>query len=174
MSNRRFIHYVFSLFCMGFSLLADAQIDTIKYDHYRSAKNCVFGEIAGSGYLFSVHYERTLWTNDELSFQARIGVGSAILINAIPTIGVNTTYGKRANKLEFGFNVIRTYAIGIMGGDGKYIMGNPLIGYRYQKEKGFVFRASFCPFIPISDPDDFLPNDRIFIPFGGISFGYAF
>ncbi|HOY48332.1 MAG TPA: hypothetical protein PL185_03020 [Flavobacteriales bacterium] len=173
MSSRRFIHYVFSLFCFGFSLLADAQIDTIKYEHYRSAKNCIYGEIAGSGYLLSVHYERTLWMNESLSFNARIGVGSALFINAIPLVGLNATYGKKASKLEVGFNAIRTYTFGIMGGESTYLMGNPILGYRYQKANGFLFRATVCPFFPLYDPDNWLQS-RLFVPYGGLSFGYAF
>lgn len=95
MANRRYIQFAICLFCLGSSLLADAQIDTIKYDRYRHAKNVVYGEIAGSGYLLSVNYERTLWMNEVLAFNARIGVGSALFINAIPTLGLNATYGKK-------------------------------------------------------------------------------
>jgi hypothetical protein len=173
MTTRLFLPFAISLFCIGFSFVADAQIDTIKYERYQSAKNCIYGEIAGSGYLLSVHYERTLWMNEALAINARIGAGTALFINAIPTVGLNATYGKKSNKLEVGFNAIRTYTFGIMGGESTYLMGNPLVGYRYQKANGFLFRATFCPFFPLYDPDNWLQN-RLFVPYAGLSFGYAF
>jgi hypothetical protein len=173
MINRQSIQFILSLLFVCSSLSGFTQIDTVRYDRYRAAKNCVYGELAGSGYLLSVNYERTLWMNESFSFNARIGVGTALFINAIPTLGLNATYGKKANKLEVGFNAIRTYTFGIMGGESTYLMGNPLVGYRYQKANGFLFRATFCPFFPLYDPDNWLQS-RLFIPYGGLSVGYAF
>jgi hypothetical protein len=154
-----------------------AQIDTIRYDRSlqseKQTKNAIYGELGGSGFLLSMHYERSLWQNETVKLNARIGVGSAIFVNAVPLIGVNACMGKNSSRLELGFNAIQTYAFGLFGGDGFFILGNPVIGYRYEGKKGLLFRAALTPFFVLDDPDNWVDEGRI-IPSAGISFGYAF
>ncbi|MFM2286224.1 MAG: hypothetical protein RLZZ543_1721 [Bacteroidota bacterium] len=150
-----------------------AQTDTTKNEK-DVRQHFVYGELCGSGYLFSVNYEHQLYQTDHFRLNARIGIGSAVLINALPIVGMNALLGKNATKFEIGVNINRTFAIGIMSDDGNYVMLNPVLGSRYQSKKGFIFRATISPFIPIYDPSDFIPPDRTFYPFAGISFGYAF
>lgn len=61
----------------------------------------------------------------------------------------------------------------IIGWDGDFegmtVYG--VIGYRYQKKKGLIFRAGLTPLlgIPFKESGDFA-----FIPFPGVSLGYSF
>ena len=139
----------------------------------RLRKNSIYGELLGSGFLLSLNYERELYRNENVKFNFRIGTGTAIFVNAVPLAGVNLLFGKNNNNFELGFNGIRTYAISIMGGDGNYVLANPVLGYRYVSDKGLVFRASFTPFFQLYDPDDWV-TDELFVPFAGISLGYSF
>jgi hypothetical protein len=161
--------------CLSFKALA--QIDTIRYDlslqSDKRTKNAIYGELAGSGFLLSMHYERSLWQNETVKVNVRIGVGSAILVNAVPLVGLNACIGKNPSRLELGFNAIQTYAFGLFGGDGFFILGNPVIGYRYEGKKGLLFRAALTPFFAPDDPDNWVSQGRI-IPWAGLSFGYAF
>ena len=154
-----------------------AQIDTIRYDQSQQSgkrtKNAIYGELVGSGFLLSMHYERSLWQNEAVKVNARIGVGSAILVNAAPLVGLNACIGKTSSRLELGFNAIQTYVFGLLGGNGFFILGNPVIGYRYEGKKGLLFRAALTPFFALDDPDNWVSQGRI-IPSAGISFGYAF
>ena len=136
-------------------------------------KNNIYGELFGSGFLLSLNYERELYRDENVKFNFRIGTGTAIFVNAVPLAGVNLLFGKNNNNFELGFNGIRTYAISIMGGDGNYVLANPVLGYRYVSDKGLVFRASFTPFFQLYDPDDCV-TDELFVPFAGISLGYSF
>jgi len=136
-------------------------------------KNSIYGELFGSGFLLSLNYERELYRDENVKFNFRIGTGTAIFVNAVPLVGVNLLFGKNNNNFELGFNGIRTYAISIMGGDGNYVLANPVLGYRYVSDKGLVFRASFTPFFQLYDPDDWV-TDELFVPFAGISLGYSF
>jgi hypothetical protein len=120
-----------------------------------------------------LNYERELYRDENVKFNFRIGTGTAIFVNAVPLVGVNLLFGKNNNNFELGFNGIRTYAISIMGGDGNYVLANPVLGYRYVSDKGLVFRASFTPFFQLYDPDDWV-TDELFVPFAGISLGYSF
>ncbi len=45
------------------------------------------------------------------------------------------------------------------------------IGYRYQKKKGFFFRAGFTPIYIITVSTNF---EKRFLPFPGLSIGYSF
>ena len=136
-------------------------------------KNSIYGELFGSGFFLSLNYERELYRDEKVKFNFRIGTGTAILVNAVPLAGVNLLFGKNNNNFELGFNGIRTYAISIMGGDGNYVLANPVLGYRYVSDKGLIFRASFTPFFQLYDPDDWV-TDELFVPFAGISLGYSF
>ena len=164
--------YILLICCFGINALS-AQIDTIRYEA-ETPKNFVYGELAGSGYLLSLNYERQLLQMDNIRLNARIGAGSALFINALPTIGLNICYGKKNNFLEVGMNVIRTHIIEIMGGEGNMLMANPIIGYRTISPGGFFFRASFSPFFPLYDPEHWVSNDIDVFPYAGLSFGYAF
>jgi hypothetical protein len=82
--------------------------------------------------------------------------------------------GKKAHRFELGINGVRAFAIELFGSTTVYAFANPVIGYRVQNRHGLIFRASFTPMIPIYDPDDWIADNRYFIPLGGISLGYAF
>jgi hypothetical protein len=136
-------------------------------------KNSIYGELLGSGFLFSINYEREIHRKDNLQVNFRVGFGSAIFINAVPLTGLNVLVGRKQNFFELGFNGIRTYAVDFFGGSGNYVLGNPVIGYRFQGYKGIIFRASFTPFFQLYDPEDWI-SDQTFVPFLGLSLGYKF
>ena len=154
-----------------------AQIDTIRY-YYKSenavvksaAQNKIYGELLGSGFGISANYERCVWHDDVVSINARIGIGTAILINALPILGFNACLGKGQSKFEIGVNALRVYSIGLLDGyENTSIYANPIIGYRFESREGFLFRFAFTPFL---NPD---PNTEFpFFPYLGFSFGGAF
>ena len=51
------------------------------------------------------------------------------------------------------------------------LMLHGVVGYRYQKKKGLIFRAGFTPFIsiPIAEGAKFMV-----VPWAGVSLGYSF
>jgi hypothetical protein len=136
-------------------------------------ENSIYGELLGSGFLLSINYEREIHRIDNVQVNFRVGFGSAIFITAVPLIGMNFLIGKRENFFELGFNGVRTYAIDFFGGEGNYVLGNPVLGYRFQGDKGLIFRASFTPFFSLYDPEQWLQS-QFFIPFAGVSLGYKF
>jgi hypothetical protein len=153
-----------------------AQNDTIRY-YYKSekavskvAQNKIYGELLGSGFGISANYERCVWQDEKVSINARLGIGTAVLINALPILGFNACLGKGESKFEIGVNALRVYSIGLLDGNENTSMYvNPIIGYRYESRKGFLFRFAFTPFL---NPD---PNTEFpFFPWLGISFGGAF
>ena len=171
--KRAFHRIFFLLMCSSVAQSVSAQIDTIRYEK-ETPQNFAYAELGGSGYLLSLNYERQLIQMDDVRLNARIGVGSALFINAVPTLGINMCYGKRNHFLEVGMNVIRTHIIEIMGGQGNMIMANPILGYRAISPGGFFFRATFSPFFPLYDPEHWVSNDIDVFPYAGLSFGYAF
>ena len=160
-----------------FNNLLRAQNDTIRY--YKksektvaksAAQNKIYGELLGSGFGISVNYERCVWQDDVVSINARIGIGTAILINALPILGFNACLGRGQSKFEVGLNTLRVYSIGLLdGNENTSIYANPIIGYRFESRDGFLFRFALTPFINPNSNADFT-----FFPWLGISFGGAF
>lgn len=160
----------------GFISSIQAQNDTIRY-YYKSekavskvAKNKIYGELLGSGFGISANYERCVWQDDAVSINARIGIGTAILINALPIFGFNACLGKGQSKFEIGLNALRVYSIGFYNGNNNTsVFANPIIGFRFESRDGFLFRFALTPFIS-SDNNAEFP----FFPWLGFSFGGAF
>lgn len=136
-----------------------------------SSKNAVYFELLGSTFGIGINYERRIINAPMLALNARIGVGSLILVNAFPAFGLNTLIGKEKHFLELGFNTIRTYGIDLFSIQGNITwIGNPILGYRFISPNGFLFRLSFTPLVNTFSDD--LGSD--FFPFGGISIGKMF
>jgi len=160
----------------GFISNIQAQNDTIRY-YYKSekavskvAQNKIYGELLGSGFGISANYERCIWQDDAVSINARIGIGTAILINALPIFGFNACLGRGQSKFEVGLNALKVYGINFNSGNVyTSVFANPIIGYRFESREGFLFRFAFTPFF---NPN--LNTEFPFFPWLGISFGGAF
>ena len=176
---RKFILYTAAIL-LGLGLSENLQAQELDPDVYgnqlssiRPNNNVLYAELGGSGFLLSLNYERKLFVADQLTVAARVGIGSAIFINALPLAGLNASIGARNGKLELGFNAIRTYSFDFFFAEGRYILANPLVGYRYEHPAGFLFRVTASPFFQLYDPEDWVDNDLVF-PWLGLSFGYCF
>lgn len=156
----------------GFSVAQE--LDPDLYPKRSRNKNHLYGELIGSTFGLGLSYERTVVSDTSIQLNVRVGTGTIIFVNAVPLVGMNILIGKKENLLEIGANGIRTYAFGILGGESTYLLVNPVIGYRYQGASGFIFRATFTPMIEAYDPDDWVSNDRPFLPLAGISLGFSF
>lgn len=136
--------------------------------------NAAYAEIGGNGGALTVNYERRLTTN----LYGRIGLSTVSSSNdsgdsfavIVPLMVNYLTNPSSAHHLEAGAGV--TIVSGDqqdLWGEGENqsvsnVVGTATVGYRYQKPgRGFVFRAGFTP---IFDQHDFLP-------WAGVSFGYA-
>jgi hypothetical protein len=164
------------VFICGIISNTQAQNDTIRYYYKsekpvaKSAQNKIYGELLGSGFGISANYERCVWQDDKVSINARIGIGTAILINALPILGFNACLGKGQSKFEIGVNALRVYSIGLLdGNENTSIYANPILGYRFESREGFLFRFALTPFINPNSNADFT-----FFPWLGFSFGGAF
>lgn len=175
------VRSTFSAIAMLFTMLVYGQQDLVPREgvldpeiYGSSRKNAIYGEIGGSGFLLSVSYERKLVDEDKLELNARIGFGSALLLSAVPLAGLNLCVGSSNSKFEIGFNAVRTYALDLFFADNTtYILGNPVVGYRYISDKGLLFRLTASPFFALSDPDDWIDEAFVF-PWAGLSLGYSF
>lgn len=150
---------------LTYPVLGQDSLESFHKDSSLIRLNVLFGELGGSGLLFSMNYERLL--NNK--FGVRVGVGSAGLMGLTFPAILNYYIGKE-KKLELGLGLIYTDYFPNNG--GKYISNGEFlitatIGHKFQSEKrGIVFRFSFTPIYN-------LIKDKI-LPFGGISIGYAF
>jgi hypothetical protein len=138
--------------------------------------NAAYGEIGGSGIIPTVNYERRL---NERWF-GRIGLGVAFSYTeedsdaafAIPLTVSSVNRPASNHHLELGGGIT------IVAGDRQELFDygddddenfstlsvTGIVGYRYQKpDGGFLFRATFTPVVSEGD----------FLPWAGVSFGYA-
>jgi len=138
----------------------------------QSAKNITYVELAGNSLLYSLNYERVITpkiTGRVGLMQAGVG-GVSFMI--APIMG-NYLVGSGNHRLELGvgpqiFNVsIDTKGEDFGGFDesGTVVGGTATIGYRYQPtDGGFLFRIGVSPTF----------SSAGFLPWAGLSFGYAF
>ena len=161
----------------------------------KTGKNIVYMELLGSGFLYSINYERVLWTKEKKAVTARIGLSqrgsfySKKLNELFAPVALSFLYGKNKSKLELGAGLlahsnkngstreeIKEHGESFPLSPPFEVFPIAIIGYRFQpKTKGIVFRASFTPIV-----------DRLFLPgyftynkihiwwWGGMSIGYIF
>lgn len=153
-------------------------------DSIKPAKNSIFFELGGNGGLYSVNYDRLIFSKKNFKISGRIG-GSImpyeiknprLYVFSYP-IEINFFYGKKSNIeigigctpvfLQYSLDILKTY----------YIYANPIIrlGYRYQKPNGgYYFRAGMLIYsVVYSFPGYYADwyTDRLWL---GLSFGYTF
>jgi len=154
-----------------------------------TAPNGIYFELLGNGLLYTINYDR--FVSDDISLRAGfeyIGLGASdpsgggesisVSMMLVP-ITFNYFFASHNNgmigssKFELGAGVVivnlSANATGSAGtlfsGSGVGVGGTATIGYRYQpSDGGFIFRIGFTPI--------FGPGG--FVPFGGLSLGYAF
>ncbi|HEU0053131.1 MAG TPA: hypothetical protein VFQ39_08130 [Longimicrobium sp.] len=146
-----------------------------------TARNAVYVELLGNGVLYSVNYDRRLTDN----VAGRVGVSFLTVEEddgdrgtlAMAPIVASYLFGEGNSHFEAGLGVLLASAsvsdVGDdegedwfdLSGSASGVLGTGVLGYRYQRpDGGFVFRAGLTP---IFDTEDF-------IPWFGVSFGYAF
>jgi len=139
-----------------------------------STKNAFFSEAVGSGLIISVNYERHLYLNESLFVAPKIGLGWIIIGGTIPH-GVTINYGNR-HKLEVGIG--GTYVAGSLFENFEGYLPHGILGYRYQKSEGIIFRGTLTPIIATNDiynssTNTYISRTELFW-WGGISFGVNF
>ncbi len=142
-------------------------------------KNSVYFELFGNGLIYSLGYERILWSKDIHKLSTAIGFSyqppfthdGSDTYYFIPS-EINYLIGKK-HHFELGLGI--TFPLHQKNVSHISDIGYVLffrIGYRYQKEEGGeLFRIGFTPFKAIEPSSTWnLPV----IPWGGITIGWAF
>ena len=151
-----------------------------------TAPNGIYLELLGNGLLYTINYDRFI--SDDISLRggfeyiglaASSGTESASISMMLIPITFNYfltshDHGKPgSSKFELGAGIVIVNISGsasgnageLVSGSGTGIAGTATIGYRLQpSDGGFIFRIGFTPLIGAGG----------FLPFGGLSFGFAF
>lgn len=129
----------------------------------------VFFEIAGSGGLGSVNYEKTFLKKNISEFTWRVGLTAVPIDNkkdiviSFPLM-VNALIGKGSHKVEAGFG----QGVTITTRKEVFAIAIAALGYRYQNpNKKWFYRITYTPLI------SYIVNFQI-QQWGGISIGYTF
>ncbi|MBK7130422.1 MAG: hypothetical protein IPM74_10225 [Crocinitomicaceae bacterium] len=129
----------------------------------------IFLEIAGSGGLGSINYERDFWQTKNTMFLWRAGFSVAPIdknngMGLVFPLMIHTSTGKSAHKLECGLG----QGITVTTKGNFFILTTASFGYRFQPaDKHFYYRVTYTPLI--SYLFDFQVQH-----WGGISIGYSF
>ncbi len=148
----------------------------------RTASNVIFGEVLGSGLLYSVNYERVL-----SALPIGLRAGASYFSYPVSTYGrsgnlklatfplVASYYlGTPRHKLQLGLGATLIY-LGVstdstgtkFEGDrsGFGVAATAVVGYRYlPPDRGFTFGVGFTPLLRTSS----------FLPWGGANAGFIF
>jgi hypothetical protein len=148
----------------------------------------VYLEVGGTGYYYSVNYERIFFHKHAFAGFARVGfeylpIEGADRIIHFP-LGFNLTYGQKKHRLEAGFAALfrMNFDPGVGFGEGFYLTDpptriflSPSIGWRFHAKpnewgSSFFMRVAFSPIIGM----DVFQNKPYFLPHAGISIGRTF
>lgn len=121
--------------------------------HPETRRNAVYLEVGGNGLLGSLTYDYIIPFTNKGGLVAGVSVG--FFADLVPR--VNYLFGQSKHFWEAGVG----YSLPVQ-------LVVPQVAYRYQADKGFLFRATAMYFQSTS-PDSF--GD---VPWLGLSFGYAF
>jgi hypothetical protein len=143
--------------------------------------NAVYAELLGNGLDYSINYERFLgdWPigfrggASFLSVPISQASGSGNLKLASFPFVASYYFGSTRHKLQLGLGTTLLYSVassdstGVQyGGTGLAVGATAVIGYRYVPRcHGFTFGAGFTPL---------LRSSKGFLPWGGVTAGYAF
>lgn len=132
-------------------------------------RQAVFFELAGSGGLASLNYERSLFQTDRTEFTFRGGISFAPVDKNNGTalvfpIMFNGIFGSKAHKLEIGLG----QGVSITTKGSFFSLATAALGYRfYTPSERWFYRATYTPLI--SYLIDFQVQH-----WAGISIGYLF
>ncbi len=155
-----FMKLTLLLFLAFIANIIYAQKDAIVRKPSQRAQS-VYGELGGNGILFSANYD-VRFANSQKGLGARIGVGYLIDIFTFP-VAINYLVGRSPNLFEAGIGY--TYVTDTFNDHGSAAVFSA--GYRYQPiASGFTARVFISPLVDT--------EEREFIFFGGISFGFKF
>ena len=150
-----------------------------------AAKNGIYFELLGNGFLYSINYERAFnqfllgrigfmsgkVASEVICSQIYCAENEEDLLNIVPVM-LNYLYGSGKHKFEVGVGLAFTPSTrgefdlddaGLINEKTK-IVGVATMGYRLQPEsRGVLFRVGFTPFF----------GDAGVQPWGGLSVGYV-
>jgi len=170
----------------------------IKTEHRKIPDNSIYFELLGNSIMGSLNYERLFVNGHDFYLSGRLGTGyiPGIFQSVSFPVMMTGMYQVSNNFLfELGIGGSLQYTFwqnyisggGFFGdGGGDLVPGgsfyDPLIigfaGMRVQGKKGFLFRFGFTPVYALIKNTKYgavySMNDRAFLPWFGLSFGYSF
>ena len=159
-------------------LFAASQNTTADLTTQNINRNSIDITVGGTGLFLSTNYNRVLFVQPSYFVNAAVGIGSVIIAGGL-TVPHQLTmnFGKKNSFLEVG--VGGSYWTGkddtIDPATAKNIHSyniSPILGWRKNISKHFVFRIYASPLIHISG--EYIANNQAITAFGGLSFGYSF
>ena len=131
-------------------------------------KNAVYLEIGGSAVCYSLNYERRIPV--KVSQRFALGGGFSVIpvdnSNLIGTFSANYLIGHK-NIFELGISPAYIFT------NSEFLM-SARIGYRYENDKGFLFRVGFSPVYGQFNLAGSEDGTKGILPWGYISAGYTF
>lgn len=172
------------LFFFAFAFQGFSQI-SLQDKNRTLNRNNVFLELGGSGYYYSVNYEKLVVRSNYTALFARIGleylpIRDADRIVHLP-LAANVLLGRKRGKIELGVGGLFRidFSQNNIGGEGYYLTNPPTriflapaLGYRWfskPNEYGeqFMLRFTFTPLLGMN----VFSNTPFFVPWAGISIG---
>jgi len=142
----------------GIDNYIDAQKDTSAF----VLEPCIspFVELFGKGFFsLNVDYRR--------KETYALSIGAALIEEGVSPNVMSYYFAGKRHRFETGGGISGN----IMDGTIINMMVHGIIGYRYQKKKGLLFRTGFTPMFVIPFTEE---GKYAFIPWVGLSLGYSF
>lgn len=131
-------------------------------------KNATYVEIGGSGVWYSLNYEHRI----PVQINQRITLGGGLSVipvgnsNLIGIVSSNYLIGRK-NIFEVGISPAYIFT------NSEFLL-SARVGYQYESDKGFLFRVGFSPIFGKFNLAGSENGSKGVLPWGYLSFGYAF
>lgn len=154
---------VISLICL--ILFANFTFGQTSFEKRKS----IYFELAGSGGVGSINYEKLFFRKKQIDFTWRLGLSFAPIdenngTGIVFPLMINSIIGKNSHKLELGLG----QGITITTKSGFFALTTAAIGYRYQPTtRKWFYRVTYTPLI------SYLVDFQV-QQWAGVSIGYTF
>jgi hypothetical protein len=167
--NQRFKAAIVFFFLLSLPGTTKAQ-DAPSLDNVH--KYSIYGELGGNALIYSLNYDQLLVIKQSYRTSLRVGAGFIPHVYLGIPVEVNTMFGKHDHFLETGLGITPVLGDYKGGAFTPSLMAVGRIGYRHQSpDGGQIVRigVNLLSFIYSFENK----NDRLFMPWGGISWGYT-
>jgi hypothetical protein len=135
-------------------------------------RHSIYAELGGNNLIYSINYDKLVKIKEQYRLSMRVGAGYIPNVILGVPVEANVLAGRRSDFIEMGLGFTPVLGDHTKAGFTPSLIGVGRIGYRHQSpQRGYLLRigVNMIAFLYSYGKR----SDRLFLPWGGISWGYT-